>query len=107
MAVRWCLPPFLLRVSGLLLTLLVGGVLPAPLAAQVTVRAPGGISVTPQGGPALTVSPNSSSSAGFDVISTRPVVTTVELLCEASGAVTSCVLDFPEVTLQPFQTTDI
>ncbi|MDZ4389248.1 MAG: hypothetical protein U0974_05925, partial [Gemmatimonadales bacterium] len=90
-----------------------------PLAAQVTVLAPGGISATPKGGPALTVSPNSSGNTSFDVISTRPVVTTVELLCEPSGAVTTCTFSGPalarsassgssvEITLNPFETTGV
>ncbi|MDZ4257856.1 MAG: hypothetical protein U0994_04360, partial [Gemmatimonadales bacterium] len=99
--------------------LLAAVLLSPPLAAQVTVLAPGGISVDPKGGPALTVSPNSSGNTSFDVISTRPVVTTVELLCEPSGAVTSCTFSGPalarsassgssvEITLNPFETTGV
>ncbi|MDZ4391252.1 MAG: hypothetical protein U0974_16125, partial [Gemmatimonadales bacterium] len=78
-----------------------------PVAAQVTILAPGGISVTPKGGPALTVSPNSSGNTGFFVSSTCSVATTVQLLCNPTGSVTSCDLDQTELTLDPFETLDI
>lgn len=69
--------------------------------------APGTINITPKGGIATTVAPNSSSYAFFSVTNTRTFVTAVELTCGYSGQVTSCYVDTPEFSLDPSETIDV
>lgn len=81
---------------------------PSHATAQVpALRAPGTINITPKGGTAVTVAPSSSSFVSFSVTSTRPVATTVELVCAYGGHVTSCSVDESEFTLDPYEGTDI
>lgn len=91
---------------GLVLSLSAASPFPA-VAQDPVARAPGSIEVTPKGGSAVVVGPGSNTNVNFQVTSTRPSSTNVDLVCQVSGQVVSCLPDQSTFTLGAFQSIDV